>query len=292
MMKNKKKADVNNPSSKKIGVIVAALCVSLFVLIRPFVLFIVLLFRPFEYRGEHNDLYTVAVNNGFGIFGYESNGEALYDPVIEVIETDDYGRTLFFYSEYRDYSSDPQIDYGMAFVIMQKAENGFVYYYQDDCYLPYFDTNCEYETAMKKVNTAWLDALKKRNDWNQVPDESKCTKMPLAERKPEGNVDMKSYDFDVSIYPYAKANGYNGTDQGICHYFLYCNADSTGKELYYVYGISRDDDGNGGTKHSYYTYAVIVNPDKTISKNAIVEIKDPSDSHQLIKELKELNDWK
>lgn len=52
-----------------------------------------------KYRGEQVDLYTVAVNNIFGVSGYISNGEVSYDPGITVIETDPYGRVLFFYNE-------------------------------------------------------------------------------------------------------------------------------------------------------------------------------------------------
>ena len=56
------------------------------------------------YSGEHTDMYAVAVNNIFGVQGHISNGEVIYDPEIHIVETDNYGRTLFFYSEYYDYS--------------------------------------------------------------------------------------------------------------------------------------------------------------------------------------------
>ena len=80
------------------------------------------------YSGEHTDLYAVAVNNIFGVQGYLSNGEAVYDPEIHIVETDNYGRTLFFYSEYYD-ALDSQINYGMAFVVMQYSKDGYAYYY-------------------------------------------------------------------------------------------------------------------------------------------------------------------
>ena len=41
------------------------------------------------YRGDHADLYTVAVNNVFGISGHTGNGEISYDPAIDILETDD-----------------------------------------------------------------------------------------------------------------------------------------------------------------------------------------------------------
>mgnify|MGYP006967403959 CR=1 FL=1 len=95
-----------------------------------------MLFIERGYRGEHRDLYTVAVHNIFAIYGYESNGEVSYDPDIQIIETDDYGRVLFFYSERYDGYTGDGVDYGMAVVIMQSSRDGYVWYYRDRCYMP------------------------------------------------------------------------------------------------------------------------------------------------------------
>ena len=61
-----------------------------------------------DYAGKDRDLYTAAVANVFGAYGNISNGEVCYSPVMTVIETDDYGRKLYFYSEY-DYSPEGKI---------------------------------------------------------------------------------------------------------------------------------------------------------------------------------------
>ena len=284
-----------NAIPKLIGRILKAIGILILVAIALIVLLAILLLRACSYNGyggEHTDLYTVAVNNVFGLWGHCSNGEVSYDPVIEILETDEYGRVLFFYDEYYDDSIDPTIDYGMAFVIMQKSEDGYVYYYQDACYAPYFDTQDDFATVMERVDPTLLEELKARNDWNEELDESKCTAAKLQKKKPKGQLGMDKYDFNRVVYTYAKANGYQGNDKSTCQFFKYCNSDATGKELYYVYCMSADDDGNGGTVYGTYVYAIIVNPDESIPENAIVEIPDPTESYELIKALKEQAHWK
>ncbi len=255
------------------------------------------------YRGDHADLYTVAVNNMFGIYGYTGNGEVSYGPAIDIIETDEYGRTLFFYNEsYGDGSN-----YSMAFIIMQKSEGGYVYYYQDDCYAPFFDDSDYFyhgtqgsEDHIRALELASDDiaALKERNDWNKPFDAEKCTKAKIDTDKPEGKINVKTWTFDDEIYAYAKEHGYEGTDDNACRWVAYCNADAEGKELYYVYCSRADDDGNGGTTYSHAVYAVIVHTDDSIFKNieigenAIVEITSPADAYELIQHLKQQNDWK
>lgn len=260
------------------------------------------IFLNYKYRGNTPELYTVAVNNIFGSSGYTNNGEISYTPEISAIETDNYGRTLFFYNE--NYGQGNW--YGMAFVVMQKSENGYVYYYQDDCYLPFFDATDYFwhgriggEDYIKAVELAGesIEALKKRNDWNEEFDKTKCTKSKISDIKPDGKIDVVTWTFDDEIYAYAKANGYQGFDDNAVKFFIYCNADASGKELYYVYCMSADDDEKGETIYNTYVYAVIVDTDKSIFKNpvitenAIVEIKDPTIHYDLITKLKEKNDW-
>ena len=239
------------------------------------------------YDGDHPDLYTVAVNNVFGIDGKYSNGEVTKNTHIEVIETDDYGRTLFFYNEL--YGT--QIEYGMAFVISQKTEDGFVYYYQDVCYLPYFDIEHDLDVIMENIDLGVIEMLKERNDWNMELNESKCTKSEFTKEKPEGKVDTFSIEHDKKIEEYAKSNGIDESATVNCNYFKFCNSDSNGKELYYVSGHITKTDENGKTISESFVYAVIFGADGNTVENGIVEIKNPRTSHELIKTLKEQTGW-
>ena len=56
-----------------------------------------------------------------------------------------------FYSEYYDYSLDSQINYGMAFVVMQYSKDGYAYYYADECYIPYFDTTSDWNSISEQM---------------------------------------------------------------------------------------------------------------------------------------------
>lgn len=242
------------------------------------------------YRGEYEDLYTVAVNNVFAVRGHLSNGEVLYDPEIHILETDEYGRTLFFYSEYYDSSVD-QLDYGMAFVVMQKSENGYAYYYRDKCYTLYFDITSDWDTISENLDTEILEQLKELNDWGQEINNDACTKAKINDEKPEGKLRPRRYEFDEIIYPYEVKNGYTGEDDDFCQFSIYCETDSYGRELHYVYGATVNKADNGENVVGHYDYAIILNADGSCSENGIVKISNIEDSLALIDELKENNNW-
>lgn len=250
-----------------------------------------------KYDGEHIDLYTVAVNNIFGINGYTNNGEISYQPEVSVIETDKYGRTLFFYNE--SYMSGNE--YAMAFVIMQMSVDGYAYYYQDVCYSPFFDDTTDswhgteggddYIKALELAGDS-IDELKERNDWNKDLDSSKFTKSKFCDEKPEGDIDVSDTALSKAVYTYAKEHGYQGSDTSMVRGYEYCNADADGKELYYVYCMTMDTDENSEKIFGYYNYAVIIDPEKSISQNAILEVNDPFTYYEQIRELKKNNNWK
>ncbi len=243
------------------------------------------------YRGDYTDMYSVAVNNIFGCRGYLSNGEVTFDPDIHIVETDDYGRTLFFYSEYYNDSAEPQLDYGMAFVVMQKSENGYAYYYQDKCYVPYFGTTSNLETISQKIDIAELEQLKESNDWNKEIDNEKCEKVKIRNKKPEGKLVRLDYDFNRVIYPYEVKNGYTGEDRYIYKTAIFCETDSYGRELYYVYVIKKNKTDSGENEFGFYDYAIIFNSDGTCPENGIIKILNVEDSFALINELKQNNNW-
>ena len=247
-----------------------------------------------KYNGEREDLYTVAVNNIFGIFGYASNGEVTYSPDITVIETDDYGRTLFFYDEYYDDSINPELDYGMAFVIMQKSQDGYVYYYEDVCYLPIFssgDDPFDFENGAVLEDDSFLTELKERNDWNEAVDIYKCKKAKVIDEKSDGKLRVSETELDELIFECAKENGYTGTDDNSFRFSNYCNSDIYGRELYYIYCFGGDDVSEDETEYFSHEFALIVEPDGSISKDGIVQINNMEDSYEAVAELKESYGW-
>jgi len=97
---------------------------------------------------------------------------------IKLLETDEYGRNMYYYnlSNFRT----------GAVVIVQKATDEYVLYYEDYCYL--VDTQkCEPEHYLEPE----LEWLKSKNDWNR----------PLAELK-SSRIDSKSTPDDYEPLDY------------------------------------------------------------------------------------------
>ena len=87
--------------------------------------------EPAEYIGEYPELFTVAINSLLGVRGYSLSGG--HQPTITILEEDDYGRVLFEYRE-GGFSYPSRL-------IMQKAENGYAYFY------PYYNFILRYLTS-------------------------------------------------------------------------------------------------------------------------------------------------
>ena len=257
---------------------------------------------PYKYKGERADLYTVAVNTFFRAKGWDnSNPEVVHDPYLKVIETDDYGRVLFCYNERLSYyEKEHQYDeeyekYYYACIIMQKSSDGFVYYYEDVCIEGYLieDENSFkneiYSEAIKKDFTN----LKQLNDWGKEFNEEKCVKKPITTKK-SSVLDIKDKTFEEITRKYATFLGDKGDDV-IYRYEVYSTSDFYGRELYYVWGISRDVYGEGISPTStaqYFHFAIIFNPDGSYNQETcIVEITDLVNFNAEIKQLKTANQW-
>ena len=120
------------------------------------------LFTPYTYNGKYPDLYTTAVCNIFGVSGFSHNGDREYESVIEIIEKDDYGRTLYLYQEEQFSDED---GYHGGLVIMQYSDDKMVYYYEH-CYLPIYTTSIEKIDYRTIFDAEQIENLKISNDWN------------------------------------------------------------------------------------------------------------------------------
>ena len=253
--------------------------------------------KPYRYKGDYIELFSVAVNNLFGAKGYQVFESYDFHPFIDVLETDDYGRTLFFFTEDAGgfYGVTDGRAFGTAIFIMQKSDDEFVYFYQDDCYIPYrmpkgltsIPEDYRDDLPLEQIKT-----LKERNDWNREMNLGKCTKAEISDQDPSGK--LKASECEPIIKEYAKQNGYNGDDT-LFRYEIFCNSDSYGRELYYVYGVGRDVLGEGvspTSKTQYYEFAVIFEPDNSCSMESICEVSSDSlDYYEKIIELKKLAHW-
>lgn len=137
------------------------------------------------YSGKYADLYTVAINSVLWNVGNSYGADRAIDSEIEVIETDNFGRTLFTYRE--KYYSGANMTFS-ALIISQYSVDGYVYYYEDYNYL----------IKQQKLNIPELERfsdndieyLKSVNDWDKEINFEKCIRKEIVKAKqdiPYGN---------------------------------------------------------------------------------------------------------
>ena len=238
------------------------------------------------YQGLHRELYVVAVNNIFGAHGYSGHGEHHYDSQIDMIEVDDYGRILFFYNEQDSVGGL----YHTAIVIMQYTDRyrNYVYYYQDDCYWPYFGEETPYPAAYRNLfSEEEIDALKELNDWNKKIDLKKCAKASCKTLRPDGALDIKDEEMSEIVKSTAQKLGYNKDDVSYSYDNEFCNADKYGRELYYVSALVRSSSADT----EKIEFAMIFNPDKTCPEENVYVLTDKALTFDALKVLKQNVGW-
>ena len=130
------------------------------------------------YSGKRTDLYTVAVNSLLWNNGYSYKTERVTDPQIEIVETDEFGRTLFTY--YEKYYAGAKLSFS-ALIIAQCSLDGYVYYYEDSNYL--IKAQELYSNELQGFTKEEIDDLKILNDWDKAVDLQKCVKKKISKSK-------------------------------------------------------------------------------------------------------------
>ena len=195
-----------------------------------------------------------------------------YASRINLIEIDEYGRRLMVVTIETEYSID-------ALCIVQKADDAYVYYYDNVNYVCIKEGN-EYEPNQ-------MDALKAANDWGRPLDETKMVKRELNDKASLipamhymniCNVESSERIFteNVSI-PYGRK-----------YDIIICDWDATGKEIYLASTYTMEDTKRVWQKH----YLMVINADGTYNPETfMVEFDDLKKSNQPLAEVKEKNDW-
>jgi len=136
-----------------------------------------------KYNGPHIDLHTESSNSLFGLYAVNET------PVL--MEEDAFGRVLYFYKVGSSIARDEIYGDGsiFAFLIMQKSNDEYVYYYSDINFIvrkrpetiPYSVGGAALlEEVLKTIPNEEVEELKAKNDWGKPIDESKCIKVKLA----------------------------------------------------------------------------------------------------------------
>lgn len=239
------------------------------------------------YTGPYPELCSVAWANLGMVYGYVPAGEIVYEPDLEVLETDSYGRVLFSYSEKEYYDSDTE---GLYLLIMQAKTDNEALYYPEDCYRfivtevnaePIYDT----ETIMQ---------LKELNDWERPLDESRCDSTPIVNKKPEGKIkNGKSDAFleGVTERYYERVGRYvNPRNISFVRTSRFVVSDDYGRELYFVFARLTDYEDKREIYYSH-TLAIVMMPDGTCDESTVILLENPYASQSDIKLIKQMNSW-
>lgn len=247
-----------------------------------FLLWSLTMYNNQEYRGEYPAAYTVAINSFFGSNGSGSNGEITLQSNIGILETDQYGRILFYYHE----GLGPT---GCGYAIMQNEQDGYAYYYEDDCAIGAID---DWNGNGPMTHEEWftqeeIDALKILNDWDKPLNEDKCTKKEIVTRKPKGKLKPTDDDFNNAVRVFCRENDIVFRTEYLDGYNEIFISDDYGREMYYLrcwWYV--------GDKQEDCYFAVVFMPDGSFSgANAVVMFEDLMDFPEALKQLKEKCGW-
>ena len=224
-----------------------------------------------KYYGPNVDCFTIAANNILGL-------SPLFCQTA-LLDEDSYGRQIFVYLG--GYPAPPGGADLLAVLISQKADEKYVYYYPDDCFilyeksLPYYTSDEEMVSAVKAmVPAADLQALEEKNDWGKPFDESRCAKKVISRTNDRGRVT------NSSMLKFYRSVGYVDPYSSI-QYFTYMTSDDYNRQIYF----SRLDDAG---KNYIGAYAVMFSPGGRINSMKITDFLHYQDA---MKEFKIKNNW-
>lgn len=216
------------------------------------------------YSGACKDLYTVAINSLLHCRGYMNNPESWYDPEIELLESDSYGRTMFIYAE-GSYLGRWNL------LISQKTENPFVYFYPDYNFIA--SGNDVFSDEQK-------NRLKELNDWGKELNLDKCSKSYIVNKKAEIKYTdaLRAAYMEVVEQPYSSYEGY------IVEFI----SDKYGRTIFTASGMGGPDINIS----MYQPYIFILDKDGNhASDNFSKKLENYYDYQDDLYQLKILNNW-
>ena len=203
--------------------------------------------------------------------------------LVEEIEKDSYGRILFTYTVEDDFYPIS------AYVICQKTDEEFVYYYEDRCVL-----------ASKKFSSIQdneLSNLKLQNDWEKPFSKEKCVRKTALKQKKaardyntvEGFELEKPLKFQDKISEVFRENRWLTSDYNILLYY-YAGMDVKGRVLYYVNLRVNSEKHQQDYIGSQY-FAIILENDCTYNEKSCILIDDFYNCSEDIFRLKKRVNW-
>ena len=233
--------------------------------------------EDYIYNGDHPELFTVAINSILGVKGYILS-ERVFSPDIDIVEVDDYGRTLFLYHENT-----------ISLVVSQKSDDGYVYYYpyhnfitiqrfaSGKGYWNYVNEQIPMEEIEDSYTPQAIEKLKNDNDWNNPIDLSKAVKTEIVNTKTDryGPVDYK-----VLQQLYRELFDEKISKNEARRYFAYFVTDDYDRSIYTVWSSE------------YEYYVILFKPDGSYdNKNDILVLSDAYNYQDEVKEFLDSHLW-
>ena len=183
------------------------------------------------YSGNRSDLYSVAINSVLYLNGYSWTADYQCDANIEIIEVDNYGRTIFSYSEKHYKGSNISFS---ALIVCQKSTEKEVFFYEDINYI--IKEQKLYSKDVEKFTDDEIAYLKSINDWNKEINYDKCIRKEISKTKPK--IPNEKEIHDLLVEKFTLVNG----EYSLFMDYLTSNTD---EQKYIVYGYIRKSDKEG-----------------------------------------------
>lgn len=222
------------------------------------------------YSGDRSDLFSVATNSVLYLNGYSWETDFECDPCIEVIEEDDYGRTMFLY--YEKYYKGANISFS-ALIICQDSNEKEVFFYEDVNFI--VKEQAVYSQNIEKFTDDEIEYLKSVNDWNEEIDYDKCVRKEISKTKQM--LPNEKEIRDLLIEKFALVEG----EYSLFMDYMTDNADAS---KYIMYGYIRKND-----KEGIYFIGIVESGD-FIKLNTIVP-SNVYDYNAELLEFKKANNW-
>ena len=227
----------------------------------------------FEYTGRYPELYTAVLHAVPGIWGYITGnilgGE---QPNIRRQNWDSFGRVVVRYDE------DSPLIRGRAYVVVQKVEGDYVYFY------PFYNHIVAPSRLGDFPLAEELERLRKANSWEQeLSDDSEFVRVRITrfiERGPiPDSVFVQAYR---EIFPETTCR-----DLQIMGSTTFLRTDSYGRALYFSVG----SEGTGEERVRHHV-VVLFQPDGSFDlETGVVFFKDFYRYQTQLREFMEANGW-
>ena len=233
---------------------------------------------PAAYYGPYVSSYSVASNSLLGLVKI-----ATEESRIVQVEKDEYGRELFIFWGYS--SAADRNDQGFsnvyALLISQKSDEKYVYYYPDYNFIvrqdEYYDGHYPMtdgdilDGASNTFSSDEIDALKAKNDWGLLIDESKCIRAEISRKARDTREKLVSDKLLSDVYN-RTANAFTSRGHNYLHYLT---SDEYDRHIYF-FGVL-------GTP-----YVAIIFPNGSYKVTQIFDLWDYQDE---LKAFKDENNW-